>query len=45
VRNKDKPDDWMSDAGIVLLPAEADLPKGVLDNMKQSFGALFQGKK
>ena len=45
IRNKEIADDWMNAKGIMLLPPESELPEGVWENMKQSFGALFPGDK
>lgn len=45
IRNKEKPEAWI-EAGddVVVLPEEADVPKGPLEGLKSSVSSLFSKK-
>lgn len=42
IRDRTQPENWYLDDGVVALPAKSALPKGPLQSMKSSFGALVQ---
>eukprot|EP00892_Ulva_mutabilis_P006736 jgi/Ulvmu1/4434/UM002_0159.1 len=42
VRNKESPESWIDTDGIVLLPAEEDVPKGPLEGLKSSVTSMFK---
>ena len=45
IRDKERPQDWWTVDGVMMLPPEDSIPKGVVEGAKSAFGTLFGGEK
>ena len=45
IRDKENPDAWKDPVDLTILPAEEDVPQGVLGNFKATVSSLIPGAK